>query len=149
MPYAHFVMMIRAFRLPLGITVVALVVAAGLHFGLPGSKKDSGKQLTAVIDEIVEVTKAVAELAVGPTAHAAPAPVAVAAKEVFAPGTKTILLSEPVIILGNSGQPREALPKGSQVALVGNYGEYSQVRYQNRLITVPTASVVAGAYVSK
>jgi hypothetical protein len=149
MTYAHFVMMMRAFRLPLGLTVVALVVAAGLHFGLPGTKKATGRQLTAMIDEIVEVTKGIAEMSITPTeAPAAPAPV-VAAKEVFAPGTKTLLLSEPVIILGNSGQPREALPKGSQVALVGNYGEYSQVRYQGRLITVPTSSVVAGVYVSK
>lgn len=91
------------------------------------------EQITAVLAPVEKMAVAAAEQV---TEWAAAAPEQKSS-------TPVVLLSEPVIIIGDG---REALPKGTPVRVLKHQGLYVQVLHESRVITIPRTAMVLGAY---
>jgi hypothetical protein len=137
----------RTFRSALFATS-AIVLAGGLlYFGAPKGRvsvvtNEVQSVLEPMVDQLKEVLAPVETAAVRMTEDVAGFVKGSSAQQ---SGSPVVLLSEPVIILGDSFG-REALPKGTPVRVLKNQGSYVQVQHASRVITIPRTAMVFGAY---
>ena len=135
----------RTLRSALSVMLAGVLAVGVWKFALPKAPAPVQTQVNAVAESVVEQVKEIlapAEAVASSVVGKAVQWTGDAPKE---EGSALVMLSEPVVILGDP-EGTQALPKGTPVRVLKQQGHYVQVQHDSRVILIPRTATVFGAY---